>query len=285
MLPSPFWFKDAFTCGYCYGYRYCFFILHTSPWGSKAVNWCTDPRAPWPVKVSAWVCVYMCVLSVPVVEVNVRPPSVCPVRGASISRQDVKHFNADLVLVIASHSRVVNALKIVCPYLSKRISPYCPEQHKNTPSAVTYTPLPGPPPPSLHPSVSNHVPPSSVSINLYDTRLHLSNVSGLDRSPVQKFLIQPVLYVYRWASYNLTGLIKQHGSEKAERSMCYDPHLFRLCLSPPQLISLHPHLAISPYFLPHRFWGGKGGDGRKRRWFGTSWSGSYIHRCRRDCLF
>lgn len=40
--------------------------------------------------------------------------------------------------------------------------------------------------------------------------------------------------------------------------MCCDPYLFHLSLSPPQLISLHPHLFISPYFLPHRFWGRKG---------------------------
>jgi len=83
--------------------------------------------------VCVCVCVCVCVLSVPVVEVNMRPMSVCPVRDALISKQDVKHFNADLVLVIALHSRVVNALKIICPYLSKLISPYCPEQHKNTP--------------------------------------------------------------------------------------------------------------------------------------------------------
>lgn len=87
------------------------------------------PRALRPVGV----CV--CVLSLPVVEVHMRPACVCvcPVRDALISKQDVKHFNADHVLVIAPHSRVVNALKIVCPYLSKLISPYCPEQHKNTP--------------------------------------------------------------------------------------------------------------------------------------------------------
>jgi len=78
-------------------------------------------------------CALERVLSVPVVEVNARPKPVCPVRDALISKQDVKHFNADLVLVIALHSLVVNALKIVCPYLSKLISPYCPEQHKNTP--------------------------------------------------------------------------------------------------------------------------------------------------------
>lgn len=56
-----------------------------------------------------------------------------PVRGALIPRQDVKHFSADLVLVIAPHSWAVNALKIICPYLFKLISAYCPEQHKNTP--------------------------------------------------------------------------------------------------------------------------------------------------------
>lgn len=123
---------------------------------------------------------------------------------------------------------------------------------------TTLTPLPPP-------FVSNHVPPSFVSINLYDTRLHLSNVSGLDRIPVQKFLIKPVLYVYRRVNYNLTGLIKQHWREKAKRSMCYDPYLFHLSLSPPQLISLHPHLFISPYFLPHRVWGRKGGDGKRHR--------------------
>lgn len=204
--------------------------------------------------VCVCVSVYTCVLSVPVVEVeHAWPASVCPVRDALISRQDVKHFNADLVLVIASHSRVVNALKIVCPYLCRTYLALLPRATQEYPSAVTYTPLP--PLPSLphHPSVSNHVLPSSVSINLYDTRLHLSNVSGLDRIPAQKFLIKPVLYVYRWANCNLTGLIKQHWREAAERSVCYDPHLFRRPLSPPLLISLHPHLAISPYFLPHGF--------------------------------
>lgn len=87
-------------------------------------------------------------ICVPVVEVNMCPPaSVCPVRRALISKQDVKHFSADFVLVIASHRRVVNALKIVCPQLSKLISPYCPEQHKNTPQLLHmqhYNP------PSLH---------------------------------------------------------------------------------------------------------------------------------------
>lgn len=62
-----------------------------------------------------------------------REHHVSPVRDASISKQDVKHFSADLVLVIAPHSWVVNALKIVCLYLSKLISAYCPKQHKNTP--------------------------------------------------------------------------------------------------------------------------------------------------------
>lgn len=71
-------------------------------------------------------------LSVPVVEVYMRPACVRPVRDALIPEQDVKHFSADLVLVIAPHSCVVNALEIICAYLSKLISAYCPEQHKNT---------------------------------------------------------------------------------------------------------------------------------------------------------
>lgn len=126
-----------------------------------------------------------------------------------------------------------------------------PSATQEYPSIVTYTPLS----PLLPPlSVSNHVPPSFVSINLYDTRLHLSNVSGLDRIPVQKFLIKPVLCVYRWTNYNLTGLIKQQRQEKADRSMCYDPHLFHPSPSPPELISLHPHILISAYFLPQRVW-------------------------------
>lgn len=120
---SLFWFKDAFTCGYCCGYRYCFLFPTHRP-----EVWRLLTRGP-----THKLCALLrCVLFV-VVEVNMRPMSVCPVRDALISKQDVKHFNADLVLVIASHITVVNALKIVCPYLSKLISPYCPEQHKNTP--------------------------------------------------------------------------------------------------------------------------------------------------------
>lgn len=139
--------------------------------------------------------------------------------------------------------------KSFVPIFPNLSHPTAPSNTRIPLTCITHT-TPAPLPP---PSVSNHLLPSCVSINLYDTRLHLSNVSGLDRIPVQKVLIKLVLYVYRWANYNLTGLIKQHWREKAVRSMCYDPHLFHLSLSPPQLISLHPYLFISAYFLPHGF--------------------------------
>lgn len=145
-----FWFKAAFTCGYCYGYRYCFFVFFVFPTHRREVwrplNLCTHPHVLGP---GARARGSVCSVCVPVVEVNMCPPgSVCPVRGALISKQDVKHFSADPVLVIASPSRVVNALKIVCPQLSKLISPYCPEQHKNTPqlSHMQRCHSPSPPP-------------------------------------------------------------------------------------------------------------------------------------------
>lgn len=138
------------------------------------------------------------------------PRCVCPVNAQSqdplISVQDVKHFSADLVLVIALHKQAVNALKIVSPYLCKPISEPCPEQHKNIPP-LYHIPLLAPlPPPTVSPCPSILF----VSINLYDTRLHQPNVSGLYCIPFQKFLIKPVLCVYSWENYNLTGLIKEH---------------------------------------------------------------------------
>lgn len=52
--------------------------------------------------------------------------------------------------------------------------------------------------------------------------------------------------------------------------MCYDPHLFHPSPSPPELISLHPHILISAYFLPQRVrrrngWGWEGMGGRETR--------------------
>lgn len=47
------------------------------------------------------VCAYVCALSAPAVEVYMQTACVCPVRDALITKQDVKHFSADLVLVIA----------------------------------------------------------------------------------------------------------------------------------------------------------------------------------------
>lgn len=47
------------------------------------------------------VCAYVCVLSAPAVQVYMQTASVCPVRDALITKQDVKHFSSDLVLVIA----------------------------------------------------------------------------------------------------------------------------------------------------------------------------------------
>lgn len=47
------------------------------------------------------VCAYVCVLSALAVQVYVQTASVCPVRDALITKQDVKHFSADVVLVIA----------------------------------------------------------------------------------------------------------------------------------------------------------------------------------------
>lgn len=130
------------------------------------------------------------------------------------------------------------------------------------------------PPPLLQAFVSIHVPPSSVSINLYDTQLHLTNVSGLDRIPVQKFLIKPVLYVYRWANYNLTGLIK-HWREKGEMEHV----LWPLPLSPVS-ISISAYLPPSPpprisLFVPRSSQNSEG-DGREIPFFGSSW---WIHRC------
>lgn len=65
--------------------------------------------------------------------------------------------------------------------------------------------------------------------------------------------------------------------------MCSDPHLFHLSLSPPQLISLHPHLLISPYFLPQSFRGGEGGDGGRAA---KVWHQLVsIHRCQHGYSF
>lgn len=54
--------------------------------------------APCPVNVG--VCVRVCVIC-PAVQVYMQAASVCPVRDTLITKQDVKHFSADLVLVIA----------------------------------------------------------------------------------------------------------------------------------------------------------------------------------------
>ena len=160
-----------------------------------------------------------------------------------------------------------------------------PRATQEYPSIVTYAPLPPLLPP---PSVSNHVLPSSVSINLYDTRLHLSNVSGLDRIPVQKFLIKLVLYVYRWANYNLTGLIKQHWREEArEEHVLWPSPLSPVSISTSAYLPPSPprHICLFSTSQVLRLKGrGRGERASGGGCFGTSCSRSCIRRCRRDYL-
>lgn len=77
-----------------------------------------------------------------------RPASVRPVRDALIPKQDVKHFSADLVLVIAPHSWVVNALKIICPYLSNLSHPTA-LSNTSIPLHCNIHTTPAPPPSTL----------------------------------------------------------------------------------------------------------------------------------------